>query len=86
MLKKMAKGLLTLAVVFVMAAGVYALDSSVPAQTSAATYTVKNLKLYVDGKQDKSYTRVLLPKDGSMPRVTAAEMILISTILRKTVV
>ncbi len=56
MLKKMARGMLTLAVIFVMAAGVYALDSTVPAQTSAATYTVKNLKLYKNGKRNKSYT------------------------------
>lgn len=50
MLKKMSKGLLTLAVIFVMAAGVYALDSNVPAQTSAATYEVKDLQLYVDNQ------------------------------------
>ena len=56
MLKKMARGLLTLAVVFVMAAGVYALDNTVPAQTSAATYSVKKLKLYKNGKRNKSFT------------------------------
>ena len=50
MLKKTMKGLLTLAVVFMMAAGVYALDSSVPAQTEAASYKVVDLQLYENNK------------------------------------